>query len=40
MSKFISYDNWKLLLIKENRDKRIEELLGGLDIVEKEKLGL
>ena len=40
MGKFMSYDNWKLILIKENRDKRIVKLLEGLDKPEKEKLGL
>ena len=40
MGKFISYDNWRLLLIKENRDKRIVKLLEGLDKPEKIKLGI
>ena len=40
MSKQLSYDKWKLLLIKENRDRRINELLEGLDKPEKDKLGI
>jgi hypothetical protein len=36
----IGFNEWKRLLIKENRDKRIEELLSGLDKPEKEKIGL
>ena len=36
----ISFNEWKRLLIKENRDKRIEELLSGLDKPEKKKLGI
>ena len=36
----IGFNEWRRLLIKENRDKRIEELLEGLDTKEKRKLGL
>lgn len=40
MTKQISFEEWKLLLVKENRDKRINELLEGLDKPEKNKLGI
>ena len=36
----IGFEEWTLLTIKENRDKRIDELLRGLDTPEKKKLGL
>lgn len=34
----IGYDDWKLLLIKENRDNRITELLSGLEPIHKQLL--
>jgi hypothetical protein len=40
MTTHISYYEWKLIEVKENRDRRITELLSGLDTTEKIKLGI